>query len=142
MQAKLYAIPASNAVLTAQLGLERKRIPFRRIDQPPVVHRIVMKIHGFDGSTVPGLAIEGRKLHGSKAILQALDAIKPEPRLYPDDPPSRAETEWAVAWGEDVYQPTMRILLPYSLVEGRPAAAHARRLVPRSPGQIPAVLPL
>jgi glutathione S-transferase len=116
VQARLYAIPASNAVLTAQLALERKRIPFRRIDQTPVLHRILMRIRGFKGSTVPGLVIEGRKVHGSRAILEALDAVKPEPRLFPEDPAARAEVGNALAWGEDVYQRSVRTLLPYSLL--------------------------
>lgn len=121
MQATLYAIPASNASLTAQLALERKQIPYRRIDQLPVLHRITMRLRGFEGSTVPGLTIDGRKVHGSPAILRALDAIAPEPRLYPDEPERRAEVEEAVRWGEHVYQRTLRYLLPYSLLR-RPRA--------------------
>lgn len=121
MQATLYAIPASNASLTAQLALERKQIPFRRIDQLPVLHRITMRLRGFEGSTVPGLALDGRKIHGSAAILHALDDLSPEPRLYPLDPARRAEVEEAVAWGEHVYQRTLRYLLPYSLLR-RPRA--------------------
>jgi glutathione S-transferase len=116
--ARLYAIPASNAVLAAQLGLERKGIPYRRIDQLPVLHRITMRMRGFDGTTVPGLIVDGRKIHGSRAILRALDELGPEPRL-------------ALLWWED--------LRP--VLEGRPAANHAMALAPRSPGQIPPVFP-
>jgi glutathione S-transferase len=121
MLAKLYAIPASNAVMTAQLGLERKQIPFRRIDQLPVLHRLTMRLRGFEGSSVPGLVIDGRKVHGSTAILRALDDIRPEPRLFPQDPARRAAVEEALAWGEEVYQRTLRNLLPYSMLR-RPDA--------------------
>jgi glutathione S-transferase len=45
----------------------------------------------------------------------------PEPRLYPDDPERRTVVEEAVTWGEDVYQRTLRYLLPYSLLRSREA---------------------
>lgn len=121
MEVKLYAIPASNAVLTAQLALEWKGLPFKRIDQLPVFHRITMRARGFEGSTVPGMAADGRKWHGSVAILRALDELHPQPRLFPEDPGRRAAVEEAVGWGEDVYQRAFRSLLPYSLLR-RPGA--------------------
>jgi glutathione S-transferase len=119
--ATLYAIPASNAVMTAQLALERKGIPFRRVDQIPALHRATMRARGFPGSTVPGLTIDGRRIHGSVAILEALDELQPEPPLYPREPADRAAVEEAVAWGEDVYQRALRFLLPYSMLR-RPGA--------------------
>lgn len=121
MTVRLYGIPASNAVLTAQLALQRKGIPFRRIDQLPVVHRMTMRLRGFDGSTVPGIAVDGCLVHGTRAILPFLDGLKPEPRLYPEDPQRRAAVEEAVAWAEHVYQRTLRYLLPWSLLQ-RPEA--------------------
>jgi glutathione S-transferase len=121
VRATLYAIPASNAVLTAQLALERKGIPYRRVDQLPVVHRIGMRARGFQGSTVPGLVIDGRKVHGSSAILRELDRLEPEPPLFPADPALLPPAEEALRWGEDVYQCTLRNLLPWSLLH-RPSA--------------------
>jgi glutathione S-transferase len=121
MQARLYAIPASNATMTAQLALERKQIPFERIDQLPVLHRIAMRLRGFEGSTVPGVIVDGRKVHGSSSILRALDELVPEPRLYPADPEALAAVQEAVSWGEHMYQRTARNLLPYSLLR-RPEA--------------------
>lgn len=121
MQARLYAIPASNASMTAHLALERKQIPFERIDQLPVLHRIAMRARGFDGGTVPGVIVDGRRVHGSSSILRALDEFVTEPRLYPADPKARAAVEEAVSWGEHVYQRTARNLLPYSLLR-RPEA--------------------
>lgn len=121
VQVKLYAIPASNAVLAAQLALERKGIPFTRIDQLPVLHRVTMRVRGFGGSTVPAIAVDGRKVHGSRGIMHALDELKPEPRLFPEDPERQAAVEEALAWGEDIYQCAFRFLLPYSLLR-RPEA--------------------
>jgi hypothetical protein len=59
VRAELYAIPASNAVLTVQLALERKSTEYRRVDQLRVLHRVTMRLRGFGGSTVPGLRIAG-----------------------------------------------------------------------------------
>jgi glutathione S-transferase len=116
VEVKLYAIPASNAVLTAQLALDWKGLPYRRIDQLPVLHRVTMRARGFRGSTVPAMAAGGRRWHGSVAIMRALDELQPEPRLFPDDPERRAAVEQAVAWGEETYQCAFRSLLPYSLL--------------------------
>jgi glutathione S-transferase len=134
MQVKLYAIPASNAVMAAQLALERKGIPYKRVDQLPVLHRITMRLRGFEGSTVPGLVVNGRKVHGSRAIMRTLDELSDEPCLYPEDAGQRAKVEEAVAWGEDVYQRAFRFLLPYSLLRRPEAVAEvlsdAQMLVP------------
>jgi glutathione S-transferase len=121
MLVRLYGIPASNAVLAAQLALERKDIPFQRIDQLPVLHRVTMRARRFQGSTVPGIVVNRRRVHGSSAIMHTLDELKREPRLYPEDPERRATVEAAVGWGEHVYQRAVRCLLPYSLLR-RPEA--------------------
>lgn len=113
---KLYGIPASNAVLTAQLALERKGIEYERRDLLPVLHRITMRAMGFSGSTVPGAVVNGRKVHGSLPIIRALEELEPEPPLYPSDPAKRRRAEEAVEWGERVWQPTLRRLLPWSLL--------------------------
>jgi len=118
---KLYGIPSSNAVLTVQLALEHKGVEYRRVDLIPVQHRIGMLLRRFGGMTVPGVVIDGRRVHGSVAIMHALDEARTGPALYPADPSRRREIEEAVSWGEQTYQPTMRRLLPYALLK-RPAA--------------------
>jgi glutathione S-transferase len=116
-RAKLYGIPASNAVLTAQLALERKGIDYERRDLLPVLHRITMRMLGFSGSTVPGIVLDGRRVHGSLAIIDALDELQPDPPLYPSDPEGRRHAEDAVRWGEQVWQLTLRRLLPWALLQ-------------------------
>jgi glutathione S-transferase len=132
---KLYGIPGSNAVLTVQLALEHKGVPYRRVDLIPVQHRIGMLMRRFGGMTVPGVVIDGRKVHGSVAIMHALDEARTGPSLYPADPSRRREVEDAVGWGEHTYQPTMRRLVPYALLR-RPAALRSlledsRMVVPK-----------
>jgi glutathione S-transferase len=113
---KLYGIPASNAALTAQLALERKGVDYERRDLLPVVHRVTMRLMRFSGSTVPGMVLDGRRVHGSLAIIGALDQLKPDPPFYPSDPERRRRAEEAVEWGEQVWQPTLRRLLPWALL--------------------------
>jgi glutathione S-transferase len=118
---KLYGIPASNAALTGQLALERKRIGYKRVDLIPVQHRVTMRLLGFSGSTVPGMVVDGRRVHGSTPIMRELDDLRPEPPLFPADPDRRRAVDDALAWGEHVWQRTFRYLLPYSLLR-RPEA--------------------
>src|SRR2546423_349437 len=113
---KLYGIPASNAVLTVQLALEHKRIDYRRVDLLPVLHRVGMPLRRFGGVTVPGIVIDGRRVHRSLACLRALDELRTGPPLFPADPRRRREVENAVSWGEETYQPIARRLLPYALL--------------------------
>jgi glutathione S-transferase len=133
---KLYGIPASNAVLTVQLALEHKGIDYRRVDLLPVLHRVGMPLRRFGGVTVPGIVIDGRKVHGSLASLRALDELRTGPPLFPADPLRRREVENAVGWGEETYQAIARRLLPYSLLRRRRAVgsllADSRTVIPAS----------
>jgi glutathione S-transferase len=115
-RAKLYGIPASHAALTAELALERKGIGYERRDLLPVLHRATMKLMGFSGSTVPGIVIDDRKVHGSLPIIHALDQLEPDPPFYPSEAEARRRAEDAVRWGEQVWQPTLRRLLPWALL--------------------------
>ncbi len=133
---KLYGIPSSNAVLAVQLALEHKGVEYRRVDLIPVQHRIGMLLRGFGGMTVPGIVIDGRKVHGSVAIMHALDEARTGPALYPADPMRRREVEEAVSWGEQTFQAAMRRLVPYALLK-RPAAMRtlledSRMILPRA----------
>ena len=110
MSAKLFVIPSSHPSMAARLMLERKGIEYRRIDLLPVIHRAVLKAAGFDGVTVPALRIDGQRLQGSRTIARALDALRPQPPLYPRDPEAREAVEQAEAWGDEVYQSAGRRL--------------------------------
>jgi glutathione S-transferase len=106
MGATLFGVPASHPSLAAELMLRRKRIPYRRIDIVAVVHRGVLRALGFPGITVPALKLDGARVQGTREIAAALDTLKPEPRLVPDDP---AVSE-AEAWADSVLQPVPRRL--------------------------------
>jgi glutathione S-transferase len=109
-KATLFGVPASHPTLAAELMLERKGIDFRRLDLVAAVHRVALRALGFDGITVPALRLEGIRLQGTRRISRALDALQPEPALFPPDPARRASVERAEVWGDEVLQEVPRRL--------------------------------
>ena len=107
-EAKLYVIPGSHPSRTAMLMLDRKGIPFKRVDLMPVISKGVLRAQGFPGVTVPALKLEGRKVQGSREIGRELDHIQPEPPLYPADPEKRGKVEEAEEWGDQFQQKPRR----------------------------------
>ena len=116
---KLYVIPASHPSRTAALMLERKRIPYKRVDLVPVVSKAVVRLQGFPGATVPALKIDGRRVQGSREIARELDRINPDDPLLPSDPGARAKVEEAEAWGDEVLQGKARRLTWWALKRNR-----------------------
>jgi glutathione S-transferase len=133
---KLYGIPSSNSVLTVQLAMEHKGVDYRRVDLIPAQHRVGMLLRRFGGGTVPGIVIDGRKVHGSIAIMRVLDEARTGPALFPADPLRRREIEEALRWGEEMYQRSLRFVVPYAL-RRRPSAIRtlledSRMIVPNA----------
>lgn len=108
-EAKLYVIPGSHPSRTAMLMLERKGIPYKRVDLMPVISKGILKTQRFPGITVPALKIDGKRVQGSREIGRELDRIQPEPALYPADPELRAKVEEAEAWGDEFQQKPRRL---------------------------------
>jgi glutathione S-transferase len=106
----LYVLPASHPSVAAALMLEHKGIEYRRVDLVSVVHRAALRALGFQGVTVPALKLDGQRLQGSRTISRALDALQPDPPLFPRDPEGRVAVERAEAWGDEVLQPVPRRL--------------------------------
>jgi glutathione S-transferase len=91
-------------------ALQLKGIGYRRVDLPPVAHKAVLQAL-FGGATVPGLVLDGKKVHGSRAILRALEERVAEPRLLPADEKERKAMGLAEEWGDEVLQPLVRRVL-------------------------------
>ena len=108
-EAKLYVIPGSHHSRTAMLMLERKRIPYKRVDLMPVISKGILKAQRFPGNTVPALKLDGKQVQGSTEIGRELDRIQPEPALYPADPELRGKVEEAEAWGDEFQQKPRRL---------------------------------
>jgi glutathione S-transferase len=107
-QAKLYVIPGSHPSVSAMLMLERKGIPYKRVDLLPVVSKGVLKAQRFSDVTVPALKLDGTRVQGSTQISRELDRIQPDPPLFPADPEKRAKVEEAEAWGDEFQQKPRR----------------------------------
>jgi glutathione S-transferase len=110
MRATLFSIPGSHPSVAAALMLEHKGIEYRRIDLVPVVHKGVLRAAGFPGVTVPAMRLDGTRLQGSTRIARALDALQPEPPLFPRGE-RREAVERVEAWGDEVLQPLARRLV-------------------------------
>jgi glutathione S-transferase len=121
-QAKLYVIPGSHPSRTAMLMLERKGIPYKRVDLMPVVSKGVVRLQRFPGVTVPALKLDGRRIQGSREIARELDHVQPEPALFPADPEQRIKVEEAEAWG-DSFQHRPRQMIWWALKRNRPPMA-------------------
>jgi glutathione S-transferase len=98
--------------MTGRLLLERKGIPYKRVDLAPAVTRLIIPRLGFDGGTVPAIKLDdGTRLQGTTTISRALDTLVPDPPLFPSDPERRAAVEAAESWGDEVLQPATRRLV-------------------------------
>jgi glutathione S-transferase len=122
-KATLFAVPASHPSLAAELMLRQKGVDYRRVDLVAVVHRGVLRVLGFPGITVPALRLEGKRVQGTRAIAEALDALRPDPPLFPADPEERRAVEEAEEWGDKVYQPVPRRLVWAALRRDRSTMA-------------------
>jgi glutathione S-transferase len=125
-QAKLYVIPGSHPSAMARRMLDVKGISYRRVDLMPVISRGVLRALRFPSNTVPSLEIDGRKVTGSREIARELEAIRPEPPLYPSEPERRVAVDDAERWGEGVLQPAIRRISWNALKRNRaPLASYA-----------------
>jgi glutathione S-transferase len=135
--ATLYVVPGSHPSMAGRLMLEHKGIEYRRIDLIPGLHKPILRVLRFSGTTVPALRIDGRRIQISLELSRALEEMRPDPPLFPADPAARAAVEEAEAWGEGVLQPIPRRLSWWALRKDRSAmlsfADGARLHVPLGP---------
>jgi glutathione S-transferase len=111
MKATLYGIPGSHAVRTGELMLEHKGIDVRRVNFPPGLHRVIVRVIGFSGDRVPAVKFDdGRRAQGTRELPRVLDELVPEPRLVPDDPRALE----AEAWADEVLQQWARRMVASS----------------------------
>jgi glutathione S-transferase len=75
---KLYSIAESHPARAAGLMLSYKGIEHERVDLLPGSQRLMLRLHGFPGRTVPALTIDGRKVQGSLEVSRAV--LQPLPR--------------------------------------------------------------
>jgi len=121
MNLRLFVIHGSHPCAAVEAALRLKGLPYSTVELPPPLHAPVQRVL-FGRRTVPGLRIDGEKVSGSTTIMRRLDALVPEPPLFPADPAARARVEEAERWGDEVLQPIARRIL-WPAMKLRPDAA-------------------
>src|SRR4051812_20103340 len=141
---KLYVIPGSHACRSGILMVEHKRVPYRRVDIPTLLHPVATRLHGFPAhqearragskrplalrfgdsvGTVPALAANGEKIATNRGIARFLDERHPERPLFPADREQRQAVEEAERWANDELQmAARRIALAWAVREPDEAA--------------------
>jgi glutathione S-transferase len=117
MPARLLALATSHPAHSARLMLEHKGVDHRISNLVPGLHPLQLRALGFRGATVPALRIDGRRIQGSREISRALDALVPEPALFPSHPRARARVEEAERWGEQELQELPRRLFRWAAAD-------------------------
>jgi glutathione S-transferase len=115
VKARLYVIPASHPSATAELMLRHKGIAYKRTDLLPVISKGALRGFGFPRNTVPALKIDGDKVQGSRPIARELERLRPQPSLFPSDPPQRAAVEEAERFGDEELQHPIRQILWWTI---------------------------
>jgi glutathione S-transferase len=128
--ATLYVFPGSHACSCAMLMLDRKGIPYRRVNLVSGLHPLSVRIRGFPGSrtpirrvdgathrslglldrigTVPALRFGAEKVQTNREIARFLERTHPEPPLFPPEGARRRAVEEAEHWGDEVLQMAAR----------------------------------
>ena len=95
--------------------LELKGLDYQTTKVMPGMQRVQLRLLGFRGGTVPALKLDGRRVQGSRQIARALQALQPDPSLFPADPELRRRAEEAERWGDEVLQDFPRRLFRWGL---------------------------
>jgi glutathione S-transferase len=96
---------------------EMKGVDYELVHVLPGNQRIHLRLAGFRRGTVPAMKLDGRRIQGSTNIARELEAINPEPRLYPYDPEQRRLVEDAERWGDTELQGIPRRILRWALTK-------------------------
>ena len=115
MSVRLYVIPGSHPSMTARLMLEHKGFDYQRVDLIPMVSKPLLRVLRFPSATVPAMSVDGRRVQGSRAIARALDELRPDPPLLPEEVGARRDVREVERFGDEVLQPVARRLVWWAL---------------------------
>jgi glutathione S-transferase len=114
----LWQIDISHYAEKVRWALEYKGIDHVRRSPLPGTHiPIALFLTGGAQPTVPVLQIDGRAIGDSTEIIAALEAIHPEPPLYPIDAEERARAIELEDWFDENLGPQTRLLPFYELIQ-------------------------
>ena len=116
----LHLLPPSHPCMTVEAALHRKGLEYEKVSLTPGPHVEEMaRVYGEGNTTVPGLLVGDEPVHGSRAILDRLEQIEPDPPLYPE--PIADAVREAERWGDEELQDLGR-RLPWGALHFRPEA--------------------
>ena len=127
VQARLYGFGISNASNSALMMLEFKGVEAKWVELLPGIHPLLLRALGFKRGTVPTMKLDGRRIEGSLEIAQTLEALVPQPSLYPADPERRRAVEEAERWGEAELQNVPRRIFRWTFAHDNGARAALAR---------------
>ncbi|HEU4657387.1 MAG TPA: glutathione S-transferase family protein [Capillimicrobium sp.] len=114
----LHLLPPSHPCHAVEAALALKGLEFERVELSIGRHGEEMaRIYGEGRTTVPGLLVDDEPVHGSNAILERLEALAPEPPLYPAGIAERVAE--AARWGDEELQDLGR-RIPWGALHFRP----------------------
>jgi glutathione S-transferase len=117
---QLHLLTLSHPCLTARAALDHKGVAYEEVVMPMGEHREEMaQLYGEGRSTVPGMTVDGERVHGSTAILARLEELVPGNPLYPEGIADQVRE--AELWGDGDYQDLGR-RLPWAALHFRPEA--------------------
>ena len=116
----VHVLPPSHPCLAVEAALRLKGLEYERVVMESGRHGEPMEaIYGPGNTTVPGMVVDGEPVHGSRAIMERLEALVAEPALFPAE---RADAvREAEAWGDRELQDLGR-RLPWCAMHFRPEA--------------------
>ena len=113
--------------------LDLKGIDYKLVHVLPGNQRVHVRLAGFRGGTVPALKLDGRRIQGSTAIARELDALRPDPPLFPNETEARRRVEEAECWGDEEFQSVPRRILRWGLAHD----ASLRQWMAEQDGRLP-----
>jgi glutathione S-transferase len=128
----LWHIPVSHYNEKVRWALDHKGIEHARRAPPPPSHMVAaLWLTKGATTTFPLLALDGRRIADSTAIIAELEHRHPDPPLYPDDPDRRARALGLEEFFDEELGPHSRLLAFHELRRDPEATAEfAATLVP------------
>jgi maleylpyruvate isomerase len=99
---RVHRIPFSTNVERVALAAGHKGLEVEWVDHDPADRSAIERLSG--QPLVPVAEIDTEVLVDSMRIVERLEALQPEPPLYPAEPRARAEVELFVEWFNEVWK--------------------------------------
>jgi glutathione S-transferase len=99
---RVHRIPFSTNVERVALAAGAKGVEVEWVDHDPADRRALRELSGQE--LVPVADIDGEVVFDSMRIVERLEALAPDPPLYPTDPRERAGADIFIEWFNEVWK--------------------------------------